>query len=222
VRAELTATEGAISDRAEQGRLLAALSAVADADLFDGADALTLLDFLMASLPLPDGVDDDRLTDPLHPQFRLAVGMPEHVSGDPWEWGGWTAGMVRAGAERMAGVVGWTANMLLAHATADATNGLEEERERLTALRKELKLAERRADEDEAAARRRALVPAEPVVATVVKYEGHLQRQLTQALHELERRQALRSDCPPHPPAALDVTVHAAEDGVTTLLPFKE
>jgi hypothetical protein len=43
---------------------------------------------------------------------------------------------------------------------------------------------------------------------------------LTQALHELERRQALRSDCPPHPPAALDVNVHATEDGVTALLPF--
>jgi len=120
----------------------------------------------------------------------------------------------------MAEVVGWTAKTLLARATEDATSGLEDEQVRLTALRKELRAAERRADEEAQAARRRALMPAEPVVATVVKYEGQLQRQLTQALHELERRQALRSDCPPHPPAALDVTVHAAEGGVTTLLPF--
>ncbi len=224
VRAEVAATEEAIREHAEHGRLLAALSPAADSDLFDGAEALALLDALTASLPMPDGVDDDQLAnllpDPLHPRFLAAVGVPELGPGDPAEWGGWTAGIVRAGAERIAGAVGWKADTLLAHATAHAAEGLEEGRERLTALRRELTLAERRADEDEAAARRRALVPAEPVVATVVKYEGHLQRQLTQALHELERRQALRSDCPPHPPAALDVSVHAAEDGATTFLPF--
>lgn len=228
VRAEVAATEGAIRDRAEQVRLLAALSAAADAGSFDGAEAINLLDALTATLPLPDGADDDQLadllpdplTDPLHPRFLAAIGVPPSVSGDTAEWSGWTAGIVRAGAKRIAGAVGWTADALLAHATADAADGLEEERGRLSALQEELARAERRADRDEAAARRRALVPAEPVVATVVKYEGHLQRQLAQALHELERRQALRSDCPPHPPASLDVTVHAAEDVVTTFLPF--
>jgi hypothetical protein len=46
------------------------------------------------------------------------------------------------------------------------------------------------------------------VIAVVLKYEGHLSRQLVQSLHELERRQALRSDNPPQPPAVLDVTVN--------------
>lgn len=72
---------------------------------------------------------------------------------------------------------------------------------------------------DETAARRRALVTTD-AVDVVVKYEGHFQRQLAQVLHELERRQALRSDRPPHPPVAVDVTVHAAEEGVTTPLPL--
>jgi hypothetical protein len=41
----------------------------------------------------------------------------------------------------------------------------------------------------------------------VMRYESHLNKQLTQTLHQLERLQALRSGNPPAPPAALDVTV---------------
>lgn len=230
VREQVATAEGTVRDRAERGRLLDELSGLSDAAPFDGTDAVFLLESLTGSLPQTLDLDDDDwdeipadpLTDPTHPLFLLAVGVPVHAHPDPEEWGGWTAGAVRAGAQRMAGSVGWDTKTLLSRAAADAAAGVKAERKQLTALRNELRAAERRADEDEAMARRRALVPSEAAVGTVVKYEGHLQRLLTQALHQLERRQALRSDCPPHPPVAVDVTVHAAEDGVTTLLPFQE
>lgn len=230
VREQVTTAEGAVRDRAERGRLLDELSGLSDAAPFDGTDAVFLLESLTGSLPKTLDLDDDEwdelpsdpLADPSHPRFLLAVGVPVHAHPDPEGWGGWTAGAVRAGAQRMAGSVGWDAKALLSRAATDAAASMKAERKQLIALRKELRAAEQRADVDEAMARRRAMVPTEAAVGTVVKYEGHLQRLLTQTLHQLERRQAFRSDCPPHPPVAVDVTVHAAEDGVTTLLPFKE
>ena len=95
-----------------------------------------------------------------------------------------------------------------------AVADLTDRRAELSAARQELAAAERQAAGEEAAARRRAMVPAKETVDVVLRYEGHLQRQLTQTLHELERRQALRSDAPPQLPVAVDITVHAAE-GVT-------
>lgn len=230
VREQVATAEGAVRDRAERGRLLAELSELSDAAPFDGTDAVFLLESLTGSLPQTLDLDDDEwdelpadpLTDPTHPHFLLAMGVPTHAHADPEEWGAWTAGAVRAGVQRLARSVSWDAKALLARAATDTAASMKAERKQLTALRKELRAAKRRADEDEAMARRRAMVPSEAAVGTVVKYEGHLQRLLTQTLHQLERRQALRSDCPPHPPVAVDVTVHAAEDGVTTLLPFNE
>jgi hypothetical protein len=149
------------------------------------------------------------------------VGVTVEAHDWPEAWAGWTAAIIRRGVTRVAVSAGCTTRQLLAHATAVCSADLKRNREELKAKKKELKAAERRAKVDEAAARQRSLV-ATGAVDVVVKYEGHLQRQLAHAQHELERRQALRSGCPPHPPVALDVTVHSTEDGVTTLLPFKE
>ena len=63
---------------------------------------------------------------------------------------------------------------------------------------------------EEAAVWRLALVPSAEVIEVVLKYEGHLSRQLVQALRELEGRQALRSQNPPQPPSVLDVTVNTS------------
>ena len=118
--------------------------------------------------------------------------------------------------ERIARTERWTVAHLLTRAAAGVAD-LSDERAELATARRELAAAERQAVADEAEARRRALVPAKETVEVVMKYEGHIQRQLVQALHELERRQALRSDCPPQPPAALDVTIHTDGEVVALL-----
>jgi hypothetical protein len=216
------------------------LNVAADRDKFDGRQAMTLLQVLPLYLPArPPGMSDDYdpddedfyddedddtdswgrpthdpRTTPTHRRFLLALEVPEGLHADPHSWCGWTAGAVRAGADRIASTRRWAGAKLLAHAVAGVTADLERQRADLDRRRQELAAAEGRAAADEAEARRRALVPAKEAVDVVLRYEGHLQRQLTQTLHELERRQALRSTNPPHPPATVDVTVHAAE-GVT-------
>lgn len=214
--------ERAVADGERLAPLLARLSAAPDGERVGGADALFTLSELAAYLPEPDDDDDDEdgddldsdpMTDPTHPRFLLAVGVPSEAHVDPDEWCGWTAGAVRLGVERIARSQKWTRDRLLARAAA-GVDDLGDERAELTAARRALRAAEKQAASDEAAARRRALVPAKDTADVVLRYEGHLQRQLTQTLHELERRQALRSENPPQPPAALDVTVHAP-DGVT-------
>jgi hypothetical protein len=55
------------------------------------------------------------------------------------------------------------------------------------------------------------LLPKAEVADRVMRYEGHLGRQLAQALATLERLQAARSANPPPPPLALTVTVDAPD-----------
>ena len=83
------------------------------------------------------------------------------------------------------------------------------ERKRADGLAAQLAKLEAAAAEKEAAARRRGLLPVADSLDRVMRYEGHLARQLTQTLHLLERMQASRSGNPPPAPAALDVTVTA-------------
>jgi hypothetical protein len=119
--------------------------------------------------------------------------------------------LVRRGAERIAKAVRWAAAKVLEEAADGTADPRDEAKVELAQKQYALTEVERPTAIEEAEARRRALVPAVETVEVVTKYEGHLQRQLVQALHELERRQPLRSDCPPHPPATLDVTLHAPE-----------
>ncbi len=57
------------------------------------------------------------------------------------------------------------------------------------------------------------ILPGDGMLTKVIRYEGHLQRQMASALHELQRLQAARVGQAVSPPAVLDVTVHAV-DGV--------
>ncbi len=188
---------------------------------WSGADAVFLVEQVCRYLPADeDDLDDDEPpVDPMERRFLAAVGVPAETHERPAVWGGWTVGAVRRWVELVARSVGCAAGSLLAHATAACAADLERHQTELLVLGRELKAAERRAKVEEAAARRRALVAAD-AVDVVVKYEGHFQRQLAQVLHELERRQALRSDRPPHPPVVVDVTIHEAEEGGTTPLPL--
>lgn len=57
------------------------------------------------------------------------------------------------------------------------------------------------------------LLPERFLLDRLQRYESHLTRQWTQALHELERLRAARQGQPVLPPAALDVLMHGAETG---------
>jgi hypothetical protein len=72
-----------------------------------------------------------------------------------------------------------------------------------------------RAQEDRM--RQRLVLPPADVLDKVMRYEAHLNRQMLQALHELQRLQAARAGAPVLPPAALDVTVEAGGPPVEAL-----
>ncbi len=223
VRNALLVEEAEFDEQTALARVLARLPTTADDQPFDAEDATLLLGALPASLPGAEGVDDrtldapmtlDPMADVTHPKLLTALGVPAEHHHTPEEWDGWTAGLVRRGAERIAAAVKWTGPKLLAQATENNTAELKITKAVVVERKRELAAVKRTTAVEEAEARRRALVPAAETVEVVMKYEGHLQRQLTQTLHELERRQALRSDCPPQPPAAMDVTLHAADGTV--------
>lgn len=54
-------------------------------------------------------------------------------------------------------------------------------------------------------------MPDAETLGKVARYEAHLQRQATQALHELQRLQAARAGADVPPPTAGDMTIHGAD-----------
>ena len=61
-------------------------------------------------------------------------------------------------------------------------------------------------------ARKRGLLLHDPTLTRVMRYEGHIAKQLTTTLHTLERLQAARSGNAHAPPFVLDVTVNGELD----------
>ena len=55
--------------------------------------------------------------------------------------------------------------------------------------------------------RRRRIIPKQRELATVGRYEAHLERSLYKALHELQRLQAARQGRPVAAPVVVDVDV---------------
>lgn len=207
-----------------RARRLAELASAPDGTPVNGADASGLLydlpDFLPSAgrerLPPEKGPLTDPACDPRSLQFLRDLGLPEELEGEPERWGGWTAGVVRLGVERVAAAVGWTGQQLLDEAARKVAADLADRQQRWAKDQRAIEADDERVRAHQAAARRRALVPAEGVVNVVLRYETHLQKQLTATLHELERRQALRSSYPPQPPIVVDVTHHEA-DGIAAL-----
>jgi hypothetical protein len=153
----------------------------------------------------PNG--DEEYTDIEADEFLADVGVPAAFRDAPETWDGWTVGRVMAGVTIIAEDDGITAADLLARAVRQAGETAAEERERAARLETELApfLAKK------AAALRRTRAEAvlldDAALAKVMRYETHLNKQLVQTLHLLERLQAVRSDNPPVPPLAVDVFV---------------
>lgn len=122
-RTRVTSSECTVATHAEYARLFAELAAATDDTPFDGEDALRVLDCLADQLPQPEDEDDDfdldddppsdPMTDSRHTRFLLASGVPVEAHDEPGEWCGWTAGAVRAGAERIARSAKWSRDRLL-------------------------------------------------------------------------------------------------------------
>jgi hypothetical protein len=106
-------------------------------------------------------------------------GVPEDVA---WEdYGGWTAGTVRAGIEAVAKATGEDPDELLAYAIDGA---------RRNAVAGEQ--AAERVERDLEKMSRERVLPDETTLQKIARYEAHLSRQLYQAMHELEAVQAKR------------------------------
>lgn len=85
----------------------------------------------------------------------------------------------------------------------------EADRRKAERLEVELAPLAAKAAKAEKAARAQAVLPSAAVRDKVMRYESHLNKQLVQAPHLLERLQATRAGNPPAPPVAPDVTVEA-------------
>jgi hypothetical protein len=216
VREELDAAEEQAAELARQVDVLSRWDALADADPLGGEEAGDLLERVAFQGPMRDDehfeFDDWELMD--------AAGVPEEEREEPGGWGGGTVGHVRAGmahlVARQADDVGDPLPLRLARAVREAERSRAKWAEQVERLRAELERMEATLAERESEARRRVLLPAADPSERVMRYESHLQKQLVQTLHELERLRAYRSEYPPQPPVAVDVTVHGV-DGLPAL-----
>lgn len=156
---------------------------------------------------LPEAVDElfefeDRTT-----LTRLGVPAADHAR--PYRWPGWTAGAVRRAADAAAAHAGHgtTADELLTTARESRRAWVEGQAAEVARLEGEVRAAGERV----AARRRRELlrraIPDAATLDKVTRYEAHLSRQFTHAVHTLERLQAARAGTPPAPPLAIDLTV---------------
>jgi hypothetical protein len=110
------------------------------------------------------------------------ISIPGVPEGTDWEeYGGWTAGAVRAGIEAIASATDEDPEELLEVATARVSSNL------IAA-----KAAVDRVEQDLEKMSRERLLPDEKTLEKVARYEAHLSRGLYKALHELEALQTRR------------------------------
>jgi hypothetical protein len=211
VQRELDGAEKEGATFTRRAELLGRWADVPDAEPVAGEDAADLLEAVAYQGPMRDDavfeLDDWELLE--------AAGVPEEWREEPTEWDGWTAGHVRAGMAHLVAVhaddVGDPLPVRLRRVVREAEKGRVQWAEQAERLRAELVGLEATIAEREAEARNRVLIPTAEQSDRVLKYENHIQRQLMQTLHQLERMRAMRSDHPPQPPVAVDIVVHGAE-----------
>jgi hypothetical protein len=189
----------------------------------------------LPGLPDPEPVDPDEvwgafqdLLDQLPEQaeavevegaaFLTGLGIPRDEQDQAYQWGGWTAGLAKKGLARIAQAARLAPERLLARAVRTRQETQEENRAKAKQLEREAKELRRRLREREGRLRQRRMLPDGNTLERLTRYEAHLQRQMLQALHELQRLQAARSGEGVPPPAALDVTVDAPAEPAAAAL----
>jgi hypothetical protein len=112
---------------------------------------------------------------------RISIpGVPDDVEWEDFE--SWTAGMVRAGLEAIAGATGEDAEELLEAVTDASRRDIAKAKHQAEQVEREL-----------ANMSRERLLPCEKTLGKITRYEAHLSRLMFKALHELEALQTRRS-----------------------------
>jgi hypothetical protein len=185
--------------------LLLLIDRADDATLVDGGVAGNVLEDADNSVPR----DEDDMAgglDTTEAAFLVRVGVPEDEMDAPWDWQGWTAGMVRRGIALVAAHAEYPVDKLLSRMVATNRDYIEEKRHEVRSLAAKAQAIRRRAKAAEDRSRLYRLLPDAPMLEKLSRYEAHLSRQLSQALHELERLKAARDGAAVLPPAVVDVT----------------
>jgi hypothetical protein len=146
---------------------------------------------------------------PFEVEFLRAIGVEEETIQSVE----WTAGRVRAGLAYYARKAGWPEDRVTAAAAERLTAGREKSRK--AEAEAAAQLAGLAAREAKAKDRKKAeaMLPADAAEAKVVRYEGHLGRQLQMTLHQLERLQAGRAGLLVVPPLAVELGLSVVGDG---------
>jgi hypothetical protein len=203
---ELDKVRGHLQGREEELAILQLLADRADdATLVDGGAAGNVLEEADNSVPR----DEDDMAggfDISEAAFLVRVGVPEDELDAPWDWQGWTAGMVRRGIALVAAHAEYPADKLLSRMAATNREYIEEKRHEVRSLTAKAQSIRRRAKAAEDRSRLHRLLPDASMLEKLSRYEAHLSRQLSQALHELERLKAARDGAAVLPPAVVDVT----------------
>jgi hypothetical protein len=112
-----------------------------------------------------------------------SVSVPGLPASDSWEgYEGWTAGLVRAVIDAIAGATDEEPEELLEAATRDARWKAQRARQEAEKVERDLRNMSRE-----------RLLPDEKTLEKVARYEAHLSRGLFKALHELEALQVRRA-----------------------------
>jgi hypothetical protein len=154
--------------------------------------------------------DEEEGADIEDPDFLIGLGLPENEVDEAYCWHGWTAGMVRQGAAKLAKSVGIAPERLLAKALKKRRDIQDQNTDAVQKLEATIKVIRRRLKTKEDRLTRERMLPKANTLQKITRYEAHLSRQLLQALHELQRLQAARGGQAVPLPAALDVVVDGA------------
>jgi hypothetical protein len=182
------------------------LAAEADgATPVDGGDAGNLLEQIANDLP-EDKVEDS--PDATAASFLVRLGVPKDEVDRPWDWTGWSVGMVRQAVEMIAAHGQFPVDKLLARMVVTHREDTREKAAKVRGLAQKAQAIRRRVKAAEDRERLRRLLPDAVTLDKVLRYESHVSRQLLQSLQTLERLQAARAGAALPLPAALDVTVN--------------
>jgi hypothetical protein len=203
---DLASARKAVSTWADTGKLLDELAELPDDAPVSGDAVEGVFEDVNAALPEAAEAYFE-FTDP---EFLARLGVPTPYADRPYYWPGWTAGLVRKAAAAVAAEFaeyGATPEGLISAAREDRREWFRKKDEKVRRLEAEVREAQERIDARRGRTVLRRAIPDANTLDKVTRYEAHLSRQMTQALHTLERLQAGRSGTPPPPPVAIDVTV---------------
>jgi hypothetical protein len=190
-------------------RLLEQLPDLPEGAAVDADDVEGLLTDANGALP---GAEDEYF-DVEDKDFLTGLGIPADEHDAPFAWYGWTAGLVRQAVAKMAASCQVSPEKVLARAVKDRREMQDEGKAKVKSFEAKVRDLRRRLKTKADRLTRGRMLPQDALLQKVTRYEAHLSRQMLQALHELQRLQAVRAGEPVPAPAALDVTV---EGGGTT------